>query len=186
MRKKEGDLKLGRTKKMFGIWKRCSSPKTSYLSHLCRSKCLLIISACQPLLLFLFLLTAHTHSKYEAADPAVPLWSSNMQWGHRWLKHVAGGLHFETINRPPGTESNTKRSISVSLGSWWHQGKGCAEGERADSTSVSSSNTVALCWKTVELLWWNSNSLMWFQGGFVYSLSWPWSLWPGWDWGLEE
>lgn len=40
------------------------------------------------------------------------------------MKAVAGGLHFETINRPLGAESNGKPSISVGPGSLWHRGKG--------------------------------------------------------------
>ncbi|KAM7379614.1 hypothetical protein PAMP_005156 [Pampus punctatissimus] len=51
-----------------------------------------------------------------------------MQVGSRMIKAVAGGLHFETINRPPGAESNSKLSISVSPGSQWHRGIGHAEG----------------------------------------------------------
>lgn len=43
-----------------------------------------------------------------------PTCSSNMQPGSQMIKAVAGGLHFETINRPVGAESNSKPSISVS------------------------------------------------------------------------
>lgn len=39
--------------------------------------------------------------------------SSDMQPGSQMIKAVAGGLHFETINRPMGAESNSKPSISV-------------------------------------------------------------------------
>lgn len=67
-----------------------------------------------------------------------PLRSSNMKPGSWMIKAVAGGLHFETINRPPGAESNSKPSISVSPRSRWHQGRGHTEGEGADSTSASS------------------------------------------------
>lgn len=102
-------------------------------------------------LFFFFTLSldcSHTNTHVQACWSRPPLRSSNMQLGSRMIKAVAGGLHFETINRPPRAESNSKPSISVSASSRWHRGRGHAEGERADSASVSSSYTVARCWKT--------------------------------------
>lgn len=104
---------------------------------------------------FSWLLT-HKHAHEQGCWSRPPLRSSNMQPGSWMIKAVAGGLHFETINRPPGAESNSKPSISVSPSSRWHRGRGHAEGERADSTAASSLYTVASCWKTVEQLRRNS------------------------------
>lgn len=67
---------------------------------------------------FLYLpLTAHTQTHTQDCWSGPPLRSSNMQPGSRMIKAVAGGLHFETINRPPRAESNSKPSISVSASS---------------------------------------------------------------------
>lgn len=55
-----------------------------------------------------------TPQRNRAADPGPPPRSSDMQPGSQMIKAVAGGLHFETINRPVGAESNGKPSISVS------------------------------------------------------------------------
>lgn len=76
--------------------------------------------------------------------------SSNMQVGSQMIKAMAGGFHFETINRPPRAESNSKPTIPVSPGSWWHRGRGHAEGERADSTvfSVFSLYSVEKPWSS--------------------------------------
>lgn len=97
----------------------------------------------------------HRHKQGGWSRPP-PLRSSNMQPGSRMIKAVAGGLHFETINRPPGAESNSKPSISVSPSSRWYRGRGHTAGERADSTFASSSYKVASCWDTLERLWRNS------------------------------
>lgn len=56
--------------------------------------------------LFLSLKYKYAHTN-RASDPVVPLWSSNMQPGSWMIKAVAAGLHFETINRPSGAESNS-------------------------------------------------------------------------------
>ncbi len=96
-----------------------------------------IASPCICLSFFFSSDCSHTHTNI-AAVPVPPLWSSNMQLGSWMIKAVAGGLHFETINRPLGAESNSKPSISVSLNYRWHRGWGHAEGERAASSSAST------------------------------------------------
>lgn len=101
---------------------------------------------------FLSFRGSHSNTHKQGCWSCPPLRSSNMQPGSWMIKAVAGGLHFETINRPPRAESNSKPSISVSPGPKWHRGRGCAEGERADSTSASSLYVVA---KNVEQLWRN-------------------------------
>lgn len=91
----------------------------------------LSFSSPPPFFLSFFLDCSHIPVGTADPTPATPRWSSNMQLGSRMIKAVAGGLHFETINRPLGAEWNSKPSISVSLGSRWHRGKGQAEGEWA-------------------------------------------------------
>lgn len=66
-----------------------------------------------PISLSLFFALAHT-TEEQGCWSQSPTWSSNMQPGSQMIKAVAGGLHFETINRPVGAESNSKPSISVS------------------------------------------------------------------------
>lgn len=63
--------------------------------------------------LALVLLLVHT-TEEQGCRSRSPLRSSDMQPGSQMIKAVAGGLHFETINRPVGAESNGKPSIPVS------------------------------------------------------------------------
>lgn len=63
--------------------------------------------------LALVLLLVHT-TEEQGCRSGSPLRSSDMQPGSQMIKAVAGGLHFETINRPVGAESNGKPSIPVS------------------------------------------------------------------------
>lgn len=82
------------------------------------------------------------------------------------IKAVAGGLHFETINRPPRAESNSTPTSPVSPGSLWHRGSGHAEGERADCTvfSVFSSYSIKKRYGGILPL---RVALMWFQEDFM-------------------
>lgn len=57
------------------------------------------------------------------------------------IKAVAGGLHFETINRPLGADSNSEPSISVSPALADTEGGGHAEGERVHSSPGRSQCT---------------------------------------------
>lgn len=132
-------------------------------------------------------LVTHKHTLEQGCWSRPPLRSSNMRLGSRMIKAVAGGLHFETINRPPGAESNSKPSISVSPSSRWHRGRGHAEGERADSASASPLYTAAE--KPRSSYGGIPDSLMWFRAGIVDSFSWPCSLWPeraGIEWGEQH
>lgn len=135
-------------------WKVARQTHSFSLSYLCRSECFFILSL-HHLSFFFFpfsWLLTHKHTHVRGCWSRPPLRSSNMQVGSWMIKAVAGGLHFETINRPPGAESNSKPSISVNPGSRWHRGRGHAEGERAGSTSASSSSTEVRCWKIVKQL----------------------------------
>lgn len=143
------------------------SGPTLILISLGQSVSLSSLSIC---LYFFFFPGSHTNTHEQGCWSCPPLRSSNMQPGSRMIKAVAGGLHFETINRPPRAESNSKTSISVSPSPMWHQGRGCSEGERADSTFASSLYVVAKTWSSYGE---TSDSLMWFQAGIVDSFSWP-------------
>jgi len=71
------------------------------------------------LLLVLFLSTTRTqtHKHAQGGQSRPPVRSSSTQLGSRMIKAVAGGLHFETINRPSRAASNSQPSISVSASS---------------------------------------------------------------------
>lgn len=151
-------------------------------SYLFRSGSFFILSLYLPLLLPLFPWLTHKQGCWSCP----PLRSSNMQPGSWMIKAVAGGLHFETINRPPRAESNSKPSISVSPSPKWHRGRRCAEGERADSTSASSLYVVA---KNVEQLWRNfglSDVISSRHCGFIQLTSQPeGAAGGGWGWGFQ-
>lgn len=126
-----------------------------------------------PVSLSLFFLLAHTTEEQRCWSQS-PTCSSNMQPGSQMIKAVAGGLHFETINRPVGAESNSKPSISVSPSRSVAQREGELGGREGSLhlciLSLHGSTLLRGRWGGVGE---SHGSLMWFQAGFVDSSVWP-------------
>lgn len=66
------------------------------------------------LIFSLSLSRSHSLARSHHRGTGLPIPVPSVQPGSHMIKAMAGGLHFETINRPVGAESNGQPSISVS------------------------------------------------------------------------